>query len=400
MNMNREAEGPLEGVRILDLSAVVSGPLATMILGDQGAEVIKVEAPGIGDTLRGFGALRGGISSTFVTLNRSKRSIVLDLRTEAGKEVLRDLVRWADVMIENYRPGVMERLGFDYERCRVLNEDLIYVGINGFGDEGPHAGRKVYDYVIQAIGGMAYAQADPETGRPELVRTLIFDKTTAYTAAQAISAALFARERGKGGQRIRIAMLDVALAFLWPDGMMSHTFLGDGAMNPPPFGKIYSLYETQDGFITFGALSDSEWQSICTAAERKDLAEDERFSTIMGRMMNLDDLRTVFREMVPEHTTEEWCKRFEANDVPHAPILPLSEVHKHPQVRANAILEESEHPAAGKFRQPLPAPKFSRTPAAPRRHAPLHGEHTDEVLSELGYPPERIEALRSAKAFG
>lgn len=399
MAKTNSTEGPLAGVRILDLSMVISGPLATMILGDQGADVVKVEGPGMGDHLRAFGALRGGMASAFITINRSKRAITLDLQKDGSKEVLRDLIKWADVLVQNFRPGVMERLGFSYEACQEIKPDLIYVSITGLGDTGPHCNRRVYDYVVQGITGMAYVQADPDSGKPELVRTLMFDKATAYSTSQAITAALFAKERGKGGQHVRVAMLDVALAFLWPDGMMSHTFLGDGAMQPPPFGKIYSLFETTNGYITFGSLQDVEWQAICKAAERDDLMEDERFKTIMGRMEHLDILRDLLKEEVAKRSTEDWCTRFEKYDVAHTPILTLGEVHLHPQVIANGILEETEHPAGGKFRQPLPACKFSKTPAAPQRHAPLYGEHTDEVLGELGYDAERIATLRGDGVF-
>lgn len=400
MSARKLTEGPLAGVRVLDLSAVISGPLATMILGDQGAEVIKIEAPGMGDPLRMFGAIRGGVGSTFITLNRSKRSLVLDLQHADGKEVLRDLVRWADVLVQNFRPGVLDRLGFGYDTCRELNENLIYMSISGFGPKGPYASRRVYDNVIQCISGMASIQADPETEQPELVRTLMLDKATGYTVSQAVTAALFARERGKGGQLVEIAMLDVAMAFLWPDGMMRHTYLGDGAMVPPPFGKIYSLTATSDGYMTVGALQDSEWQGICKATEREDLATDARFSSPFGRIENLDALRDIMRDIMAEHSTEEWCRRFEEHDVPHGVVSALEDVHKHPQIRANGILEETEHPVAGPFRQPLPAAKFTKTPASIQGHAPMYGEHSDEILGELGYESDRINALRSAGVLG
>ncbi len=253
---------------------------------------------------------------------------------------------------------------------------------------------------MQAVSGMAYVQADPDSGRPELVRTLVFDKVTAYSASQAITAALFARERGKGGQHIRIAMLDVALAFLWPDGMMSQTFLGEGVVPAPPFGKVYSLFETADGFITFGGLQELEWQGMCRAAEREDLLEDERFGTILGRVEHLDELRDILNGIICKASTEHWCARFEEHDVAHAQVLPLDQIHEHPQTQANAILEESEHPAGGRFRQPLPATKFSETPAAPQRHAPMHGEHSEEVLTGLGYSAARVEEFRSEGVFG
>ena len=282
-----------------------------MMLGDQGADVVKVEAPRMGDALRTFGALRNGVSSGYLSCNRSKRAIVLDLTKEDGKAVLRDLARWADVLVENFRPGVLRKMGFDYETCRALNEELIYVSISGFGNEGPQIERRVYDYVIQAISGMAAAQANPDSGEPELVRTLIFDKVSALTACQAITAALFARERGAGGQHIVLPMLNAALAFLWPDGMMTETFLGGGAQLPPPLAKVYRLYESKDGYITFGALQDEEWVGICKATGSQELLEDRRFSTTLGRLVNIDRSREVLTEIIKEETTEEWCRRFE-----------------------------------------------------------------------------------------
>ena len=263
--------GPLAGLRVIDLSNMISGPLATMILGDQGADVIKVEVPGMGDPMRMFGALRGGMSSTFVNLNRSKRSIALNLRDDEARDVLRGLLRGADVLVQNFRPGVLDRLGFGYDAVRAVTPDIVYASISGFGETGPFAHRPVYDNVVQALSGVAAVQADPDTGKPELVRNLSLDKATAYSVAQAVTAALLARARGRGGQHVRIAMLDVAIAFLWPDGMMNHTFLGDDVFRVPPFATIYRIYATADGAITVAALTDAQWADACRAAEREDL---------------------------------------------------------------------------------------------------------------------------------
>jgi crotonobetainyl-CoA:carnitine CoA-transferase CaiB-like acyl-CoA transferase len=387
--------GPLAGIRVVDLSNVISGPLATMILGDQGADVIKVEAPGMGDPMRMFGAMRGGMASTFLNLNRSKRSIVVDLRRETGKEVLRRLVRGADVFVQNFRPGVLERLGFGYDAIRALAPDVVYTSISGFGESGPFADRPVYDNVIQALSGVAAVQGDPDTGTPELVRNLTLDKATAYTVAQAVTAALLARARGRGGQHVHVAMLDAALAFLWPDGMMNHTLLGDGIFRVPPFATIYRIYPTRDGSITVAALTDDQWTKMCRAAEREDLLDDPRFRSIFDRLSRLPELREIFAAVIASRTTADWCARFEQHDVPHAPVLSLDEVPEHPQVRANGILAETEHPSAGRMRQALPAARFDATPTHPDRPAPTYGEHTDQVLGELGYGDAEIAALRA-----
>jgi crotonobetainyl-CoA:carnitine CoA-transferase CaiB-like acyl-CoA transferase len=387
--------GPLSGLRILDLSNMISGPLATMILGDQGADVIKVEVPGMGDPMRMFGAMRGGMSSTFVNLNRSKRSIVLDLRGEEGKEVLRRLIGRADVFVQNFRPGVMDRLGFGYEAVRALAPDVVYASISGFGDTGPFASRPVYDNVVQALSGVAAVQTDPDTGKPELVRNLSLDKATAYTAAQAVTASLLARARGRGGQHVRLAMLDAAIAFLWPDGMMNHTLLGDDVFHVPPFSIIYRIYETADGAITVSALTDDQWARACRAADREEMIEDPRFRSLFDRMTHMQELREAVTELIATRTTAEWCARYEKHDVPHAQVLSLEEVPEHPQVRANGTLVESEHPAAGRMRQARPAPRFDGTPIGSLAPAPTYGQHTDEVLAELGYDGREIAALRA-----
>jgi crotonobetainyl-CoA:carnitine CoA-transferase CaiB-like acyl-CoA transferase len=388
--------GPLAGIRVIDLSNMISGPLATMILGDQGADVIKVEAPGMGDPMRMFGAMRRGMASTFVNLNRSKRSIVIDLRGETGKEILRRLIREADVFVQNFRPGVVERLGFGHDAVRALAADIVYASISGFGDTGPFSNRPVYDNVVQALSGVAAVQADPDTGKPELVRNLTLDKATAYTVAQAVTAALLARARGRGGQHVRIAMLDAAIAFLWPDGMMNHTFLGDDVFRVPPIATIYRIFPTADGSITVVALTDDQWARTCRATDREDLIEDPRFRSMFDRMTHMQELREIVTDIIATRTTAEWCALYEKHDVPHAPVLSLDEVPEHPQVRANGVLVETEHPTAGRMRQALPAARFDATPTQPDRPAPTNGEHTDQVLGELGYSREEIAALRES----
>ncbi len=373
--------GPLEGIRILDATQMISGPFAAGLLGDQGADVIKIEPPGIGDPVRYFGAMRSGLSALFLSSNRNKRSVVLDLKDEEDLERLYGLVEHADVFMQNFRPGAAERMGIGEDALRARRSDLIYVSISGFGERGPYADHRVYDPVIQALSGMATIQEDG--GIPQMVRTILPDKLTAVTAAQAITAALFARERHGGGQHVRLAMLDAMVAWLWPDGMWNHTLVGEGVENQIAKG-LNLVFETSDGFITTGALQDKEWAGLARAAERTDWIDHPRFKTIPDRVAHLDELLEAIASALRTRSSEEWITRLDAEEVPCAPILSLDEVIVNPQVIANELIEESEHPSAGALRTARPAARFSRRPASDRRPAPTLGEHTREVLEELG----------------
>jgi len=380
--------GPLAGYRVVDLSTMISGPMATMLLGDQGADVIKVEAPGKGDLVRHLGRARDGISATFATTNRNKRSIVLDLKNGVDREAFDALIATADVFVQNFRPGVAERMGIGEASLRALRPDLVYVSICGFGETGPYASKRVYDPLIQALSGLATIQGDRGVGRPRMVRLIVPDKVTALTAAQAITAALLARERTGEGQHVRLSMIDAMVALAWPEGMAGLTFIDGGAESEKeiPRNALAQdlVYETADGWMTAGAVSDAEWQGLARALEHPEWLEDERFMTPAGRVAyakeRLDQTASVLRT----RTTAEWLERLDAEQVPCAPILPLSEVVRHPQIRANELLIESEHPAAGRIRQPRPAARFDRTPAGIERPAPTLGEHTREILIELG----------------
>jgi crotonobetainyl-CoA:carnitine CoA-transferase CaiB-like acyl-CoA transferase len=387
--------GPLAGIRIIDTTAYIAGPLATMVLADQGAEVIKVEPPGIGDALRLLGALRGGMSAFFATSNRSKRSLVLNLKQERGVEVLRRLVGQADVFVQNYRPGVVERLGIDYESLRRDRPELVYVSISGFGETGPYAHRPVFDNVIQALSGMASAQANPETGAPDMIRNIVCDKVTALTAAQAMTAAIVARERGRGGQHLRLAMLDAAVAFFWPDGMMNHTYLGEGALAMPPLAHNYRALPTADGYMTMTAVTDDQFGRACRALGRPELADDPRYRTLPDRIERLSELVRMLTEVLRTRPTAEWCERFEKEEVPYAPIHTLEALCADPQLAENGTVVEVEHPVAGRMRQARPAPRFERTPAVISRPAPAAGQHTDELLTEAGFSADQVSALRA-----
>ncbi len=387
--------GPLHGIRVVDVTAYIAGPLATMVLADQGADVIKVEPPGIGDPLRFLGSLRGGMSAFFATSNRNKRSVVLNLRDDRARELLHRLVGGADVFVQNFRPGVVDRIGMDYETLARIRPDLIYVSISGFGDTGPYAHRPVFDNVIQALSGMASAQTHPDHGEPDMIRHVVCDKATALTAAQAITAAIVARERGRGGQHVRLAMLDAALAFFWPDGMMNHTYLGEGATAAPTVASIYRALPTADGHMTMSAVTDDQFRGACRALGRPELAEDPRYRTLLDRMANLEPLVAELGEIANTRGTAEWCERFEKEDVPHAPIYALDALCGDPQLAANGTVVESEHPTAGRMRQTRPAPRFEKTPAQIASPAPVLGQHTDEVLGELGLGADETAALRA-----
>src|SRR6266436_6345350 len=391
--------GPLAGIRVLDLTSVVSGPLATMFLADQGAEVIKIEPLG-GDITRHSRqsvSASGEFSALFVSTNRGKRSLSLDLKRPEAVMIMRKLAARADVLIQNFRPGTMERLGLGEPALRAFNPRLIYVSISGVGESGPYAGKRVYDPIIQGLSGFADVQSEPKTRRPQMIRTIVADKTTAIFAAQAVCAALYARERTGEGQHIRLAMLDTMIAYLWPEAMTQYTVVGREATTADPTARPDLIFETADGFITVGTISDSEWQCFCAASGRSGLTEDPRFNTPGGRAVNATERILLMAEIIKERPTAEWLQRLDANDVPSAPVLRRSEVIANEQVLARELIAEFDHPDIGLVRQPKPAARFDRSPAAIRGPAPRIGEHSAVILAELGLEAVEIERLAAEK---
>lgn len=385
---NRDAQGPLAGIRVLDMSVMISGPLAAMTLADQGADVIKIETPGLGDLMRLLGSQKGGLTGIFLNNNRGKRSLVVDLKSDDGLEVMRRLITGSDVLIQNFRPGAMERLGLGWDDVHEMNPDLVYVSISGYGPTGPHSKRRVYDQVIQAAAGYASVQTDPATGRPVLLRTLVCDKATSLTAAQAITAALFARERGLArGQHITLAMLDAAIAFLWPDAAMDAALLDDDVVRTGTIGSGYAVTELKDGFCAGGTVSDSEFQGWCAAIGHPELAEDPRFATTLDRVMNARELAPLLLAYALETELDDFLAAAEHHDVPASAINTLEDLVTDVQVVHNDVFVERDHPVAGRIREPRPAPRFSATPARVGRHAPLLGEHSDDIVRALGLDP-------------
>ena len=384
--------GPLDGIRIVDLTTVISGPSATMILADQGADVIKIEAPR-GDFARDVATRRGGLSASFINNNRNKRSVVLDLKTSEGVEAVLHLVKSADVFIQNFRPGVVERLGLGESVLSVINPRLIYVSIAGFGFEGPYKDKPVYDPLIQAVSALASVQAGSDEKRPKLVRTILPDKLTGIQASQAITAALFARERSGEGQHIKLSMLDTIISFLWNSDMGAHTFVGDELEKEQAQSFIDLIYETADGFVTVAVMQDKQWQAFCRAVGRDELLADARFLTAQDRENNKDARLEEIQNSVLKFKSDDIIKILEEADVPCAPVLTRTQMRQHPQVVANEIITEFEHPDAGLLRQTRQPAVFSKTPTSIRTGAPKLGEHTHEVLQEAGLDAQLLNSI-------
>jgi crotonobetainyl-CoA:carnitine CoA-transferase CaiB-like acyl-CoA transferase len=388
------AGGPLAGVRVIDFTSIYSGPIATAILGDQGADVIKIE-PAEGDVMRRGQPSRNGVGASFAMMNRNKRSLVIDARSDKGQAVLQRLIKDADVVVENFRPGVMDRLGLGYERLARENSRLIYVSINGVGSEGPYAKRRVYDAVIQAVSGIAAVQAGGNDGDPQMVNTLICDKVTSLNAAQVVSAALFNRERTGEGQQVELTMLDAALNFIWPDGMYNYSLLNDDSEPVPTLDYSSFVRHTADGYVAVMPVKAAEWHGVFKALELDELWGDARFDSAANRRRNADQLNTLLTAAYARFSTDQMLVRLEQNDVPYAELNSQEDVITDPQVVAMGALQEFEHHLAGPMRQPRPQGQFKGTPAGLHRSSPALGEHTEEVLAEAGYSNAEIDVLKS-----
>ncbi len=387
--------GPLESIRVLDLSTMVSGPVAATMLADQGAEVIKIE-PAHGEQMRHLGVPHNGVNAMFFSCNRGKKSLALDLKSEAGKAVLWRLVETADVLIQNFRPGAIERMGFGADAVRGRNPRLVYVSISGFGDAGPYAHQRVYDPVIQALSGATDIQRDRASGRPQMFRVIVADKVTSVTAAQAITAALFARERTGEGQHIRLSMLDTMVAFFWPEGMAAITYAENETDPSAMTGSMDLIYQTRDGYITAGAVSDAEWAGMCRALEREDLIEDERFRTGVERFRNAEERKQITGEEIARWTSADILARLDTEDVPNAPLLKRTELLDHEQLVVNGTVERRDYDGFGEVRQARPAARFEGTPGGIQGPGPKLGEHNEVLLRELGYSDADIAELREA----
>ncbi len=385
--------GPLAGIRILDLTTVISGPSATMLLADQGADVIKIESIQRPDHARGAGNASGTVTSIFLNNNRNKRAMALDLKQPQGVDIFFKLAETADVVIQNFRPGVVDRLGIGEAAVRARVPDIIYISISGFGDQGPLSHKPVYDPIIQAISGLTTVQAGSDSERPRLIRTIVPDKLTGIVAAQAVSSALVHKLRTGEGQHVKLSMLDAIINFLWSSDMGGQTFVGKEVDVQRAATFIDLIYETKTDYISVSAMTNQQWQSLCDAVNHPEWKDDERFKTPALRDLNANERLEMTQSALLTQTADYWLAQLETFGVPCAPVLTRGAMIKHPQVVASNVLIETNHPIAGPIRQSRPAAQFSATPYETRRGAPGLGEHSRELLAEVGFSGTEIDAL-------
>lgn len=391
--------GPLDGVRVLDLSAIVSGPFCCQMLADQGAEVIKIEPRVIGDLTRATPFRVGSISSLYGSINRGKRSVSIELSRPEGVEVVKRLAATADVVVQNFRPGAVERMGIGPADLQAVNPDLIYVSISGFGPTGPYAAWRVYDPIVQCVTGVVSTQQSEDIPLPDLVRTIICDKATAQTAAQAITAALYARATGKArGQHLVVPMLDSSMYWLWPDTFMGTSFVSDQVIPGPTLSQVYRLQPTADGHLVYFVASDAETRGLCNALGISHVMDDPRFATIQARVVpeNFEALGQILNNAFLEQRTDEILAKLHEHEVPAASVNDLTTVFTDPQVVHNDIVHTWEHETVGTIRQARPPVRWSHTAHETVWALDELGQSTVDVLSANGWDADGIEALRAA----
>lgn len=388
--------GPMAGIKVLDLSIALTGPYAATLLGDQGAEVVKIERLGIGDIARWVGVSVNNMSAFYVACNRGKRCVALDITTDEGREIVLRLAAEADVVVQNFRPGVVDRLGIGYEAVRALNPDVVYASISGYGSVGPYRERSAYDTSIQAYAGFAANQADPNGGPPVFLRQAGADKVSALYACQAITAALFARAMGKGGQHLELAMADACVSFLWTDAAGNEVLLdSDGTMNSS-FNAGFQPMGFADGWGIVVPTTDADFAGMCMSLGVEGW-DDPRIKTVAERRKHrevLEPIMDMCYAMAANLTMAEAIERFERERVPFAMIESTRTIVDDPHAVAIGMFEEFDHPHVGRVRLPRHPTRFHGTPAHLGGPTPTLGQHTDEVLAELGLA-DRIAELRS-----
>jgi crotonobetainyl-CoA:carnitine CoA-transferase CaiB-like acyl-CoA transferase len=381
--------GPFKGVRVLELTSTVSGPFAGMMLADQGAEVIKIEPPGIGDLARFMGTIKDGMGAMFSTLNRNKKCICLDFKNEEDLSVLMQLVSTADVLIENYRPGIVKKLGIDYETLKKIKPDLIYCSISGYGQSGPYKEKKVYDPLIQGTVGIPHAQ---NSEFPELIRTIIYDKVTGLTSAQAISAALYQKANGEGGQYLPVSMMESALYYNWPDLMMNYTF-EEGGINLGELADLFEVYETKDGGVVLIIIANDEVFTKFCEVFSLSLHQDEKYNNLVSRIVNKEELTKEINKITRNLSSKELEDKMDNEGISASICNNLNEVHLDPQVIEQGSIIEIDHPELGKMRMPKPPANLKGQKEFPRTLAPILGFDNRQILEELKIENDIIDRM-------
>lgn len=388
--------GPLKGIRVLDLTRILAGPYATMILRDLGAEVIKIEQPGTGDEARDFGPFKNDFSLYFMSVNRGKKSVTLNLKSRRGKELFLQLVKGSDILVENFRPGTMEKLGLDYESLKEHHPSLLYAACSGFGQTGPYAMRGAYDMIIQGMGGIISITGEPDRP-PVRVGTSIGDITSALFTATGILSALRHRDQTGEGQLIDVGMLDCQVAIL-ENAMVRYFSTGD---IPRPLGRRhpaitpFEVFESADGYVVIAIGNNDLWRKFCEHVGHPELIDDERFHTNALRTENHESLFPILAEIMCRRTTDAWVEALEAIGVPCGPVNTVDKVANDPQVLARDMIAEVAHDTTGNVQIPGIPIKLSETPGQIDAPAPNLGEHTSEVLTDLlGLETEEVNRLK------
>lgn len=384
---------PLEGINVLEFSTMVTASFSAMMLAEQGANVVKVEPLELGDPMRYLGSSKGGISALFANCNRGKESLRLNLKADAGKEIIKELAATTDIVLCNFRPGIMDALGLGADTLRNINPRLIYAAVSGFGTKGPDKDKPAYDPVIQAQAGFTATQGRPVNGH-EFVRNLNCDKITAYTICQAVTAALYTREKTGDGQYIELSMMDASLYYLFPDGFMHETLLDDDAEQAPPLSDMLNnMTITKDGALTVSAANEAQQVGLLTSIDMLSLFADERFNSMEKIVDNIDEFKEIVADKIATFGTDELLERLAENDVPAAKCLDYDEVLNHHQYQANDSIDVYEHPRLGHMRRIKPPAMFGGIRQEPASDSPAHGEHTRAVLTRLGKSEQEITAL-------
>ena len=388
--------GPLDGIKVLDLTRVLAGPYATMLLGDLGAEVIKIEQPGTGDESRNFGPFKNGFSLYFMSVNRGKQSVTLNLKTERGQAIFKQLLEQTDILVENFRPGTMQKLGLDYDTLKVEQPSLIYAACSGFGQTGPYAQQGAYDMIIQGMGGIISITGEPD-GPPVRVGTSISDITAALFTTIGVLSALHHRNRTGSGQFVDVAMLDSLVAVL-ENAVVRYFATGEA---PKPLGARhpaitpFEAFASADGHVIIALGNDTLWAKFCEHVNRQELISDERFRTNADRTENHDELFPILSEIMSQRPTDDWINALGAIGVPCGPINAMDKVVSHPQVQAREMITRIAHDITGEVAVPGVPIKLSETPGDVDTPAPSLGEHTTEVLTGLlKMLPDEVEQLR------